>query len=461
MTSLPDFRKFDDFVSRNATDTKLPSVTAVMVQGGKAVHSFAYGLKDVGSRSPASVDTLYGVGSVTKSLTALSVAKLVEQGKLDFHDKVTKFLPLKQKAFREVEIHHLLTHTSGIPGLGFAEVQIYSALGSYPRPLPVSNFDDVVPFLDEVDDWVESKPGERLFYLNEGYHLLGDIVSKVSGRPYTEYVTEEILRPLRMSRTYFAKEQIEKDANRSTPYIVKEGKATASAFPYGHGAAGGLVSNATDLSNYIVMLINGGEFERKRLISKGTLEKMETPYVSWPREMFPGQGYGYGVEIIPNFYGQKVTFHGGSVEVFTSCFAYSRNADCGISVMANGTGYSLDKIALYGMALLMGKDPEELPMIRLDHLLGRIEGNYAAYRGTVVAQVKRNGSFLILSGEDIGENIVLVPESEDTEGAVFFTLSGTAKMRVEFRFNQYGVEMIYERYKYRRTGPLPPRVVAT
>jgi len=106
----------------------------------------------------------------------------------------------------------------------------------------------------------------------------------------------------------------------------------------------------------------------------------------------------------------------------------------------------------------MGKNPEELPVIKLDNLLKQLEGMYTAYKGTVLAEVKRNGSFLMLSGEDIGENIVLIPESADSNAATFYTLVGTARGVVEFRFDDQGVEMIYERYKYRKTGPLQAKL---
>jgi CubicO group peptidase (beta-lactamase class C family) len=458
MPGNPDFRKFDNFVTSKARETNLPSVTAGLIQNGKVLHSIAYGFKDIASSTPASVSTLYGVGSITKSFTALCVGKLVEEGKLRFHDKVSNFLPLRQKAFRDVELHHLLTHTSGIPGLGFAEVQIYNALGTYKRPLPISNLDDVIPFLDEVDEWVESKPGKRLFYLNEGYDLLGEVITKASGLRYTEFVTRKILGPLRMTRSFFAKNQIEADQDRATPYVVKDAKANPSKIPYGSSPAGGLVTNVVDLSNYVTMLVNGGEFEGERIVHPTTLRQMETPYVRWPKEMFSGQAYGYGLEIIPSFYGRKVVFHGGSVEVFTASFAYSRGAKWGIVCLSNGTGYSMDRIALYGLGLMMGKDSEELPVIKLDRLLSQVEGDYSAYKGTVLAEVRRNGSFLMLSGEDIGSNIVLVPQSEKAGKVSFYTLAGTAKLLVEFRFNRHGVEMMYERYKYRRTGPIKPEV---
>lgn len=80
----------------------------------------------------------------------------------------------------------------------------------------------------------------------------------------------------------------------------------------------------------------------------------------------------------------------------------------------------------------------------------RLEGNYSSYKDTVSAQVRRNGDFLMLSGEDIGEQIVLVPERVENEHATFYTLRSTAKLVVEFTLMQDGVEMIFERYRYKK-----------
>jgi len=458
MREPSDFDRFDQFILANSRETRFPSVTAGLIEEGELVHSIAYGFRDIASAAPASTTTLYGVGSVTKSFTALSIAKLVEEGKLDFHDRITDYLPLKQRAFQDVEVHHLLTHTTGIPGLGFAEALIFRAIGQCSHPLPVLSADEIVPYLDEVDNWIEAKPGEKMFYLNEGYYLLGELISKVTGRPYSTYVIEEILRPLGMNRSYFAKEQIERDTDVATPYVVRGEKTTTSVFPPGGAAAGGLVTNINDLAHFVTVLSTGGEFAGKRLIGKDTLQKMEQPYARWPRAMFPGQGYGYGLEIIPDFYGRKVVGHGGSVEVFTASFLYAPRTGFGVVVMANGTGYSMERIALYGMALLLGQNPDDLPVFKLENTLKRVEGKYAAYKNVVLAEVKRNGSFLTLSGDDIGENIILVPDRVEDETATFFTLSGTAKMIVEFRFHRESVEMIYERYKYRKTSPHHPSI---
>ena len=215
------------------------------------------------------------------------------------------------------------------------------------------------------------------------------------------------------------------------------------------------MSNAVDLSNYVRMYINGGEFEGRRIIGKDTLAKMETPYGKWPAEYYGGDSYGYGLQIIPNFHGHKVVGHGGSVDCYTAHMNYIGDLKSGVVLLANGTGYSMGRLAMIAQSLLAGVDPGELRAVKLETLLKKLEGEYKAYRDSIFAEVKVNGSFLMLSGQDIGKDIVLVPDVEEEGTARFYTLDGGAKMEVTFRFNKYGVEMLFERYRYRRAGPLP------
>ena len=450
-----DSSRFDDIVFAKLSETKLPSIAVSIIEDGEVVHARGFGYKDVSAALPATEQTLYGVGSITKSFVALSIAKLVEAGKMDFHDPVTKFLPLKQKAFQEVEIHHLLSHTSGIPGLGALEVLLYSGFGEYHHWLPISSLGDMISFLSEVDDWVEAKPGEKLFYLNEGFVLLGEIISKVSGMDWMKFVADEILTPLQMKRTFLDKSGTAADSDVATPYLIRGTKVTPVPIPYGDGAAGGIKSCVSDLSNYVKMYINSGEFEGKRIVGKETLEKMETPYGSWPAEHYGGDSYGYGLQILPSFHGHKVVGHGGSVDCYTAQMNYIRDLKSGVVLLANGTGYNMGRLAMIAQSMLTGVDPSELRAVRLETLLKKLEGQYKAYKDTIFAEVKINGSFLMLTGEDIGKDIVLVPEGEEDGVARFYTLDAGAKMEVTFRFNKHGVELMYERYRYRRSGPLP------
>ncbi len=454
-----DSKKFDELVFTKLSETRLPSIGAAVIEDGKVVHSRAFGYKDISGSLPADEHTLYGVGSITKTFVSLSIAKLVEAGKMDFHDPITKFLPLKQKAFQDVQVHHLLSHTSGIPGLGSLEVILFSAFGEYHHWAPIASLGDLMPFMSDVDDWAEAKPGEKLFYLNEGFVLLGEIISKVSGKPWMKFLTEEVLVPLKMRRTFLDKADISSDNNVAVPYLIRGPKTTPTSISYGDGAAGGIVSSVTDLSNYVTMLINGGEFEGKRIIGKDTLAKMETPYGKWPSENYGGDSYGYGLQVIPDFHGHKVVGHGGSVEVYTAEMLYARDMKAGVVLLANGTGYSLGRLGMTTISMLAGIDPEEIRGVRLENLLKKLEGEYRAYKDTIFAEVKVNGSFLMLSGEDIGNDIVLIPDGEENGLAHFYTLVAGARMDVTFRFNEHGVEMLYERYRYRRAGPLPQPIM--
>lgn len=316
--------------------------------------------------------------------------------------------------------------------------------------------DDMASFLDGVDGWKESKPGSKFFYLNEGYYILGEVISKVSGMSYYDFLKKEILNPLEMKRTFLSKEDVERDGDYALPYLLKdEGKLTRSVVPWGSGAAGGIMSNVLDLSNYLTMYLGRGEFSGRKIISEEMIEKMESQYAKPPISIFPDNGYGYGLFTTNEFFGEKLVRHDGSVSVYTSGIAYLPRKGIGISILCNGSGYPCSALVMYALTLLLGKDPEkDLAPIRRERLLHKLEGTYKAYKNTVSAEIKRNGDFLMLSGEDIDSHILAPSEEcEKGETASFFTLERTARMEVEFRLNEHGVEMIFERYKYRKTEP--------
>jgi CubicO group peptidase (beta-lactamase class C family) len=115
-------------------------------------------------------------------------------------DPVEKFLPLKIRPFGEpIRIWHLLSHTAGIPALAYAEAELRWEQGTGGKPLALATVEDFVAWLNGATDWVEARPGERWFYLNEGYILLGGIIEKLSGLSYADYVRKKILEPLGMT----------------------------------------------------------------------------------------------------------------------------------------------------------------------------------------------------------------------------------------------------------------------
>ena len=452
------FRKFESFVFECMSKTNLPAVSVAVVKDGQIVYSKGFGLRNRAYGLRATPDTLYAIGSVTKSFTALSIMQLLNEGKLSLEDSVSKYAPLELKSMGEpVKIWHLLTHSSGIPALAYAEALIRYVTGAGGKWIPMATYEELFAFMQEAEKWAITKPGERWFYLNEGYLLLGYIIEKVSGMNYQGYVKKNILEPLDMKRTFFGRERLEKDADTAVPYIItEEGEQKESVYVYSLTADGGLISNVIDLAHYIIMYLNRGEYNGKRLLPPHLIEEMEKPRVKLPVQVFGGEAYAYGLMTIPNFLGYKLVGHGGSVLTATAYMGYVPERKIGIALLANGSGYPLSQLGMYGLALMLGKNPEELPFIKLERQLDALTGKYETYKGTMNVQVLKKGSFLCIVIKDryMEEIVPLFPENLEGNVKTFYTLQGAGKLQVEFIVNGKDVDLLFERYRLKKTGTL-------
>lgn len=446
-----DFKDLEGFILEKMSETKIPGLSIAIVEGNKTIYARGFGFRDLSSGLPATPRTLYGIGSVTKSFTAMVIMQLAEEGKINLDDPVEKYIPVKLRPFEKtVSIHHFLTHSSGVPALAYAEAFIRGVLGLDHHWLPVSSPEDIITFMRDAEKWAVSKPGKNFFYLNEGYVLLGYIISKLSGLSYEEYIKKRILEPLEMSRTFFSKFDIENDEDRATPYIVdREEKHIPSTFPFGITSDGGLISNVIDLSNYIKMHINRGKFEKTRIVNSEMLELMEKTHINLPYQVFGGESYGYGWMITPKFHGYRLVGHGGSVLVYTAYVGYIPEKKVGVAVLANTSGYLLSHVGMYALSQLLGVDPETSPFIKSDKILNKLQGEYETYMGTMKANVKKKGDFLYIEIKDkyTEEIIPLIPEKLEEDQARFYTLSGGRKYTADFKIKEDRIEMLYERYK--------------
>jgi CubicO group peptidase (beta-lactamase class C family) len=445
-----DFGELEAFIIETMRKDKIPGLSIAVVDSDQVIYSRGYGFSDIASGTRATPRTLCGIGSVTKSFTALAVMQLVEEGKIRLDDAVEKHLPMKLRPFGvPVTVHHLLSHSSGIPDLGYADAFLSGVLGYDNSWLPVSSAEDVIAFMNEANEWAVNKPGERFFYLNEGYVLLGLLISKLSGLNYEEYVRERILRPLRMDRTFFGKADIEKDGDRATAYILdKEGRHIQSVFPYGISSDGGLVSNVLDLSNYLRMCLDRGEFEGKTLVTEKTFASMEKPHILQPSGMFGREAYGYGWGVAPDFFGHKLVAHSGSVGVYSAYAAYLPDRKIGVGVLANSGGLE-SNIGLYALSLLIGEDPRRLPLVKTERMLNRLAGQYEAYKGTIKITIRKAGSILYYEYKNKyeEETIPLIPDKLEEDQATFYATIDGKRNTLEFRIRDAAIELIGDRVK--------------
>ena len=446
------FRKIDQFILSRMKETHIPSITLSLVKDGDVVYTRGYGFKDVKAGIPTSPTTLYGIGSITKSFTCLSIMKLWSEGKLDPKDPISKFLEGGYEIDGEpIRIWHLMTHSSGIPALAYAENFIRGVTGEYRDYFPFASPDDVISFMDGWEGWVEGKPGEKFFYLNEGYVLLGKIIENVSGKAYAEYLKENILEPLNMKRSYFEKYEVEKDGDYAKPYIVdREGRYIESVIPYGIKADGGLISNVLDLSEYIKMYLNYGE----GFIDRKYIEEMFRPRIKRYDDGETVDYYGYGLGISNNFYGKTLIGHGGSVLVYTAYLGFVPEENIGVAILANSYGYPMSNFGLYALSTLAGIDPEEHKTFLREEVLRDLEGEYETFKGTFKISIKRRGDFLVYQyrGRYREIEVPLIPEELGKDKSIFYTLSNGRRVEAYFIKRKGKTYLIYERYKFVKTS---------
>jgi CubicO group peptidase (beta-lactamase class C family) len=353
-----------------------------------------------------------------------------------------------------------MSHTSGLPALAYAENVIGGVIGSNESWFPIATYQDLLTFMQDAGDWAVTKPGQRWFYLNEGYALMGRIIEIVSGMPYVDYVKKHFFKPLGMTRSVFSKNDVEGDPDAATPYVNwAAGDRIPSTYAYGTITAdGGIVSSVLDLAKYISMYLGRGTFNGAQILPASAISEMEKPRVQTPIKDSPfgTESYGFGLGMKSNFLGNKLVSHGGSVGVATAYMGYLPEKNVGVAILTNGSGFATGQFGMYGLAMLLGEDPENLPFTRQVRILSQFEGSYETYKGTMHVRVKRNGDLLTMTETDkhSSNTTIMIPETLDEKHSIFYALESGAKKNVEFIVRDDKVEFIFERYLFRKTGKL-------
>ncbi len=475
--SLQDkLKEIDRFVLDKVKESHLPAVSLAVIEDDAVVHKRGFGRRNLQDGSPATPQTLYGIGSITKSFTVLSILQLQEKGKLDVEEEVGRYLDFDVKpGGKPVKIKHLMSHTSGLPALAYAEAVIRKGVGADVEDVPIGDVEDMLTFMEDSRDWAHTEPGERWFYLNEGYVLLGGIIEEVSGMKYIDYVRQNILQPLGMERSFFTREKVEEDHDVAQPYVVdQEGKRHPETYLYGSITSdGGLISNVEDMSRYIRMFLNGGSFQGARIVEKDSLVEMMKPRVDTPAvDFFQPSGdtlevdfhssnhprkYGWGLGINPDFFGKRLVGHGGSVLIATGQMYFLPAEGWGVMLLANGSGYPLSQMAQFALTVLLEEDPDLLDFRQGEVALADFEGVYEAYKGNYRGKVRRTGDLLQFetSSKYFSQKVPLIPEKITPDTSRFFVLRGGSKLPVEFvRDGKGKVELLFERYKLRKVSEL-------
>ncbi|MCS7364171.1 MAG: serine hydrolase [archaeon GB-1867-035] len=438
-----DFEKMmsriENIITDLMTKTRTPGLSIAIVKDGKLLYAKGFGARNLEENLPATPHTLYGIGSCTKSFTALAIMQLVQDGKISLDDPASKYIPLKiGLKDKPITIHHLLTHSTGIPSLGTAELLIPKMLGRDEKWIPLSSYNDFYRLINGAQNEIVDEPGKRFFYFNAGYTMLGHIIEKVTKMEFEDYIREKILKPLEMHRSTFTREEFEKEPDKMTPYWRdKGGKLIPVKHPF-HKliyAPGGLLSSVIELSNYLIANINKGKFEEVELVNSELIEEMQKIHVERPPGPFGRQGYGYGWGVVENFLGYKLVAHSGSTGMSSANLAFIPELKIGVAIASNVGDFPHFTVVQGILAALMGRDPEkEIPTFKIEKKLNMLSGSYETYKGIIRINIVNRGGLLYLERKDsFGEvTIPLIPEDEKLETFKFYILSGATKTPVEF-----------------------------
>ena len=449
--------RVEKFIFQRMTEAGIVGLGIATVKGGKLRYRKGFGFRDFDRGLSATPETIYCIGSVTKSFTALAVMQLCERGLLSLDDPVDKYVPFKARPMGEpILIRHLLSHTSGISSLGYAEATLAAITEPSDLWLPISNARDLLVFMDGAEEWAIAKPGQRHAYWNEGYILLGAIIGEVSGVGYAEYVKENILRPLRMDRSTFLEEEVKKDNDVAVPYVTSRGGGkVATRYPYGQLISdGGLMSNAPDMVRFMGMFISGDASGEAAVASPASIRDMMEPRVRTVEEPIEGacySCYGYGLRIKTGFLGRNLIHHSGSVFGSSAYMCFIPEEGAGVVILANG-GYWLEPMGEYAMALLLGRDPMEIPSFRRGGVLDGLTGTYRTFRDTSTYRVTRSGGVLQLESR-FGERTFttpLIPVDLEGETKQFRVYGIDSTTPVQFVRRGGALYLVYERNMAKR-----------
>lgn len=396
---------------------RLPGLAAQVTRGGETLFTAGVGLADREAGRPVTPNTIFGVGSITKSFTALAVMQLADAGALRVDDAAADYLPaLARSANRDYEritLHHLLTNTSGLPPLPYlARALARSVMADPARELIGLKAEDYRAPLDTVDELVEAladaatplvrPPGTIFSYSNDGFAMLGRVVEVVSGLEYEAYVRERILTPLGMTRSLFAAAELAAHDDVTELYSYVGGFERVERTPGWWEApamtsAGFLKSTATDMTRYAAVYLG----ERPDVISPAALAQMTSPHA----RTGPERWYGYGVMVQPDYRGRKLVEHGGNIKGVGAWFGAVTGVGVpgvgvpgggspagGVTsvVLANITGGPVAELALGGVNLALGAplDARRVTFAATpdltDEQLERFAGVYRSAEGTQV-----------------------------------------------------------------------------
>lgn len=325
----------DKIVNKTMDTFNVPGLALAIIKDGKIIHNKGYGYRSLESKEKVDAHTLFAIASNSKAFTTAALCILMEDNKLYLNDKVKKYIPefklYNSFVSEEFTITDLLTHRSGL-GLGAGDLMIFPTNNKFTKEEIIHN----LRFLKARSSFRTKYDYDNLLYI-----VAGEIIERVSGLSWSEYIKKKILDPLEMTESAPSYNHLKDTSNIAIPYVPMNGKLikTSRSFNTNINPAGGIYSNTAELSKWVITQLQHGKYEGKKIFTNASSNQMWASHtIRRPNPMpffksnFNSYGLGWEVQDIN---GYKQVSHTGGLTGMVSQVVMIPELSLGIIILTN------------------------------------------------------------------------------------------------------------------------------
>ncbi len=363
-----DLSQLETYFVEAMKDWKIPGMAVAIVKDGKVALAKGFGVKEYSKEDKVDETTLFAIASNTKAFAAASLAILVDEGKIKWDDRVREYLPYFKMhdpyVTEEMKIRDLLCHRSGLGTFS-------GDLLWYETPYTA---EEVVKRARYLKPTFGFRAG--FGYSNLMFMAAGEVIPAVTGKEWEDFVRERIFIPLGMRVTHVGTSKLKNYDNVATPhYVTSEGETLTISYTSSDviASAGGINSNVSEMSRWLIMLMNNGVFDDTRILSEEQIWEMWKQHTVIPvtkstKELFPtthfnSYGLGWGLS---DYYGHKIVSHGGGLDGMISRVAMVPEIKLGLVVLTNSINSLPPALAYKIIDTYLGVAPKDWSQIYLE-----------------------------------------------------------------------------------------------
>ncbi|MCC6745044.1 MAG: serine hydrolase [Acidobacteria bacterium] len=325
----------EEAIDAKRKELGIPGASIAIVKDDRIIYMKGFGLRNVDKNLAATPYTLYAIGSSTKAFTAMSVVMSADDGKLSLDDAPRKYLPFFKlqdaEADAKITIRDLLSHRSGLNRTDLPWIT-----GKLTR-------DEIIEVAARAKP--TAKLGEKFQYQNVMFLAAGQIVARAENTRFESFVTSRILRPLAMTRSVWTAKAMQESKDHASGYSYNHTTKVLKNLPVrdieAMAAAGGIYSSAREMAEWLRLMLGGGVYNGKRLVSEKGFEQLTTPQI----KIGGTSAYGLGW-FLHDWHGHKVVEHGGNIDGFNAQVAFMPDQRLGFVLLTNVTSSPLGAFAM-------------------------------------------------------------------------------------------------------------------